>query len=203
MRVFSKKILKYIFYILIAFYASLITLYFSRILTFIILELYEGLPVIGALAIMYYCVVDSFTPNAKHSSMYGWFYAELLEHVFFPLTLFIILTTFAPIFMIAYIILIFYFYGFVSGEIKTFKDSVKIAVLIVLFVFLSFYPDITLFINVQTGVGYLFIISSVLATAISYFIGNIITKEEAEPFFKGYSILMVSVIFSCLLVRTL
>jgi len=208
-----KTFLHRLFIILVIIYALLIVLYFSQIMLFIILELYEALPIIIPISIMYYCIVDTLTPNPKHSTIYGWFYAETLEHLFLPMTMILILTTIPAIFMLVFLFLIYYFYGHLLGVIKTFRDVIKICVLMIAILVLSFYPDLTLFVNVETGVGYIFIIASLIIVAGAYFIYNIlkITNSDFDTsfdtsltgFFKGYivsifSAIATSLILSCM-----
>jgi hypothetical protein len=188
-----------LFIIAVIVYAILITLYFSQILLFIILELYEALPIIIPIAIMYYCIIDTLTPNPKHSTLYGWFYAETLEHLFLPMTMILILTTIPVMFMFIFLFLIYYFYGHILGEIKMFRDVIKVCMLIILVLILSFYPDIAFFVNAETGFGYIFIISSIIATTIMYCIYHLrklYVFQEDKSLAKLYLVSIASTIAS-------
>jgi hypothetical protein len=194
-----RDLVRKLFIIAIVVYAVLIILYFSQILLFIILEVYEALPIIIPISIMYYCVVDTLTPNPKHSTVYGWFYAELLEHLFLPMTMILILTTIPAMFMLIFLFLIYYFYGHILGEIKTFKDVIKVCTLMVLVLILSFYPDLVFFVNVETTLGYVFILSTVIIVAIIYSVYHfrkLIVFSEDKSLAKAYLVLIASTIAS-------
>jgi hypothetical protein len=205
-------LLRKLYFACIIFYAFALAIYLSPVLSYILFELYMGLPILAPIAIMYYCTVDALTPNPKHNSLYGWFYAELLEHMFLPVTMILILTAIPPIFMLIFLFLIYYFYGHMLGKIKTFRDAIKISALMVLMLAISFYPDITFFVNVWTGVGYIFIIATLALTAGAYFTYNLITPVEGrnsleiynskcKHFLKGFSILILSTIVSTFVLK--
>jgi len=194
-----KDLARKLFIIAVIVYAILIVLYFSQILLFIILEVYEALPIIIPIAIMYYCIIDTLTPNPKHSTLYGWFYAEILEHLFLPMTMILILTTIPAMFMLIFLFLIYYFYGHILGKIKTFKDIIKVCMLMILVLILSFYPDIALFVNAETGFGYIFIISSIIATTIMYCIYHLrklYVFSEDKSLAKLYLVSIASTVVS-------
>jgi len=199
-----RDLVRKLFIIAVVVYAVLIILYFSQILLFITLEVYEALPIIIPIAIMYYCTVDVLTPNPKHSTLYGWFYAETLEHLFLPMTMIFILTTIPAIFMLIFLFLIYYFYGHILGEIKTFKDVIKVCMLMILVLILSFYPDIALFVNAGTGFGYIFIISSIIATTIMYCIYHLWKLnvfQEDKSLAKIYLVLIASTVASSIVLN--
>jgi hypothetical protein len=185
-------------------YIIILAIYFFPILIFIILELYEATPILLPIAIMYYCTIDVLMPNPKHSSIYGLLYAEALEHLFLPATLIMILTIFPAIFMLVFLFLIYYFYGHVLGEIKTFKDVIKVCTLMVLVLAISFYPDITFFVNVETGMGYIFIIATIIITTIlysAYHLKKMFIDAELKSFPKFYIITIVSTIASSIVLN--
>jgi hypothetical protein len=199
-----KDLARKLFILFVIIYTILIILYFSQITLFIILELYEALPIIIPIAIMYYCTVDVLTPNPKHSTLYGWFYAELLEHLFLPMTMILILTTVPAMFMLIFLFLIYYFYGHILGEIKTFKDVIKVCALMVLVLILSFYPDIALFVNVETGLGYIFIIWSIIATTVMYCVYHLrklYVFQEDKSLAKTYLVIIASTIATCVVLN--
>jgi hypothetical protein len=131
--------------------------------------------------------------------LYGWFYAEALEHLFLPMTMILILTTIPAMFMLIFLFLIYYFYGHILGEIKTFKDVIKVCMLMILVLILSFYPDIALFVNAETGFGYIFIISSIIATTIMYCIYHLrklYVFQEDKSLVKLYLVSIASTVAS-------
>jgi hypothetical protein len=185
-------------------YIIILAIYFFPILIFIILELYEATPILLPIAIMYYCTIDVLTPNPKHSSIYGLLYAEALEHLFLPATLIMILTIFPAAFMLVFLFLIYYFYGHVLGEIKTFKDVIKVCTLMVLVLAISFYPDIVFFVNVETGIGYIFIIATIIITTIlysAYHLKKMFIDAELKSFPKFYIVTIVSTIASSIVLN--
>jgi len=199
-----KDLVRKLFILFVAVYAILIVLYFSQITLFIILEVYEALPIIIPIAVMYYCAVDALTPNPKHSTLYGWFYAEALEHLFLPMTMIFILTTIPAIFMLIFLFLIYYFYGHILGEIKTFKDVIKVCMLMILVLILSFYPDITFVVNAETGIGYIFIILSIIATTIMYCIYHLrklYVFSEDKSLAKLYLVSIASTVASSIVLN--
>jgi hypothetical protein len=168
------------------------------------LELYEATPILLPIAIMYYCTIDVLTPNPKHSSIYGLLYAEALEHLILPATLIMILTTFPAIFMLVFLFLIYYFYGHLLGEIKTFKDVVKVCLLMVLVLAISFYPDIAFFVNVETGIGYIFIIGTIIITTVlysAYHLERMFIDGELNSFSKFYIVTIISTIASSIVLN--
>jgi hypothetical protein len=199
-----KDLVRKLFILFVAVYAILIVLYFSQITLFIILEVYEALPIIIPIAIMYYCIIDTLTPNPKHSTLYGWFYAEALEHLFLPMTMILILTTIPAMFMLIFLFLIYYFYGHILGEIKTLKDVIKICVLMILVLFLSFYPDLAFFVNVETSLGYVFILSTVIIATIlyiAYHFRKLIVFSEDKSLAKAYLVLIASTVASSIIMN--
>jgi len=153
---------------------------------------------------MYYCTIDVLTPNPKHSSIYGLLYAEVLEHLFLPATLIMTLTVFPAIFMLVFLFLIYYFYGHLLGEIKTSKDVIKICTLMVLVLAISFYPDIAFFVNVETGVGYIFMIGTIVTTTIlysAYHLKKMFVDAELNSFLKFYGVVIVSSIASSIVLN--
>jgi hypothetical protein len=199
-----ENLLRKLFIAFVIVYIIILAIYFSPILIFIILELYEATPILLPIAIMYYCTIDVLTPNPKHSSIYGLLYAEALEHLFLPATLIMILTTFPAIFMLVFLFLIYYFYGHLLGEIKTFKDVIKVCTLMVLVLAISFYPDIIFFVNVETGIGYIFIIATIIITTIlysTYHLKKMFVDEEVNSFPKFYGVVIVSSIASSIVLN--
>ena len=186
-----KKTLKFLFMLSIIFYAILILTFLSNIIQFVIVELYMSLPIVMPVSFFYYCIVDTFTPNKKHSSLYGWFYAEFLEHFVLPFVLMFVLLLFPPIFILSYIILIFYFYGYHLGEINNFRDLISVLILTVLFIILIFYPDITFFINAYTNQGRTFIICSVIACGTLYFINKLRFAKNSIELLKGILVIII------------
>lgn len=199
-----ENLLRKLFIAFVIVYIIILAIYFSPILTFITLELYEATPILLPIAIMYYCTIDVLTPNPKHSSIYGLLYAETLEHLFLPATLIMILTIFPAVFMLVFLFLIYYFYGHLLGEIKTFKDVIKVCLLIVLVLAISFYPDIAFFVNVETGIGYTFIIATIIITTIlysAYHLKKLFVDEELNSFLKFYIVAIVSTIASSIVLN--
>lgn len=163
----------------------------------LILEIYESLPILLPISLMYYCAIDTFTPNKKHSSIYGWLYAEFLEHIILPLTLILTILIFPAIFFLLFTLLIYYFYGHILGEIKSFRDAVSIVTLIISLIILSFYPDIILFLNAITNQGLLIIVITLISTTTPYFLHKILlfSKDgKLTNFLKGYAISIISTI---------
>jgi hypothetical protein len=140
------------------------------------LEVYEALPILLPLAFIYYCIVDVFTPNPKRNTFYGWLYAEFLEHFVLPFVLLFVVIVFPPLFILSFNILVFYFYGFILGEIRKYRDIISVLVLVILFVVLAFYPDIILFVNASTGLGKIFITLTVIICGTLYFISRLKTR---------------------------
>jgi hypothetical protein len=198
-----EEFLQKLFIAFVIVYIVILAIYFSPILTFMTLELYEATPILIPIALMYYCTIDTLVPNTKHSSIYGLLYAEALEHLFLP-TLIMILTTFPVIFMLAFLFIIYYFYGYVLGEIKTFKDAIKICLLICLMLAISFYPDITFFVNVETGAGYIFIIATLAITATLYSIYKLKNLHLDNPsnFFKSYTVIIATAFATSIILNT-
>jgi len=199
-----EEFLQKLFIAFIIVYIVILAVYFSPILTFITLELYEATPILIPIALMYYCTIDTLVPNPKHSSIYGLLYAETLEHLFLPATLVMILTTFPAIFMLAFLFIIYYFYGYVLGEIKRFKDAIKICLLMCLVLAISFYPDIAFFVNVETGVGYIFIIATLAITATLYSIYKLKNLHLDNPsnFFKSYAVIIATAFATSIILNT-
>jgi len=193
-----KKVLKLLFILSIIFYVILILTFITSIMQLVLIEIYQSSPIILPLALFYYCIVDTFTPNKKHSSFYGWLYAEFLEHLILPLVLVLIIFSIPWLFVLSYIILIFYFYGFYLGEIKSTKDLISILVLVALFNVLAFYPDLVLFINVSTNMGRLFITLNVIICGVLYFINKLRYKSGVEVF-KGITVIGIMHLSNALL----
>jgi len=199
-----KKLLKLIFYIFLGIYLFFFCFCLSIIRQWLLISLYEALPIILPIGLMYYCTVDLFTPNPKHNSLYGWLYAEFLEHIVLPAV--IILTALIPFaFIFGFIFLIYYFYGHLLGEIKSLKDVYKLLILILLFIFLSFFPDLMLFLNVYTGSGWVFIISSTSVFSFGYFIYQLYSSVSLDPSFrkvlKGIAVLGTGVFITVFILK--
>jgi len=196
MTVKLNKVLKILFVAFMCFYIFIIVLFLLPIYQWVLLELYTELPLILPMSLTYYCLVDTFTPNPKHSSLYGWIYAEFLEHLVFPLVLFLSLIL-PSLFMFTFIFLIYYFYGHILGEIKTFIDALHIVTLVIGLTFLSYFPDITLFINYYiSGSGWIFLVIFTLLCSTLYFINKLIISRKMSvlAFMKGYVVFMLGVI---------
>jgi len=175
---------------------------------YVLIEILTMLPLILPITIMYYCAVDTFTPNPKHDSVYGWIYAEFLEHFVLPFTLIIALLTIPMMFPLIFMFLVLYFYGVVLGEIKSMIDYVKVIALLISFAFLLWFPDITLYVNLLTSKGWLFIIAVTLISTVSYFIMKLFRSKEhwksidivpVSQFLRGYFMVCAGVI-ACLIV---
>lgn len=194
--------LKRLFIVLSIFYAFLFIVFISQIWLFVILEIYMGLPVILPLTVMFYIVIDTFTPNRKHHAIYGWLYAEYVEHIVFPLILIFSFTVSPLLFYPTLLILIFYFYGHLLGEIKKFEDAISLSVLMILFVFLLWFPDIVLFINAYTNMGKYIIITFLLMFVIPYAYNNyrkscqLRFNKSMRLFFKTYPILIATALIT-------
>ena len=106
--------------------------------------------------------------------------------------------------MLAFLFIIYYFYGHLLGEIKTFKDAIKICLLICLVLAISFYPDITFFVNVETGVGYIFIITTLAITATFYSIYKLKNFHLDNPsnFFKSYAVIIATAFATSIILNT-
>ena len=199
-----KKLLKYLFLIVLGFYCLLFIFLLLNIWAFVLLELYAGLSLILPMSIMYYCVIDVFVPNRRHSSIYGVFYSEFLEHLLMPMVFLIMILTIPALAFLSLLLMIFYFYGYVLGEIKSFRDSISLIVLLLLIVVLINFPGIIF--NVTTGMGWLIIIVSTLLSSISYFTYFIFVsykkmENSFSKFLKSYTILCLSIIASVIVLR--
>jgi hypothetical protein len=92
----------------------------------------------------------------------------------------------------------------VLGEIKTFKDVIKVCTLMVLVLAISFYPDIVFFVNVETGIGYIFIIATIIITTIlysAYHLKKMFIDAELKSFPKFYIVTIVSTIASSIVLN--
>jgi len=199
-----KRVLKLIFYVFLVIYLFIFFICLSIIKQWLFISIYGALPIILPIGLMYYCTVDLFTPNPKYNSFYGWLYAEFLEHIILPAV--IILTALIPFaFIFGFIFLIYYFYGHLLGEVKSLRDLYKLFTLILLFIFLSFFPDLMLFLNAYTGSGWLFIISSTLIFSFSYFIYQLYSSVNLDPSFrkvlKGIAVLGVGVFITVFILK--
>jgi hypothetical protein len=106
--------------------------------------------------------------------------------------------------MLVFLFLIYYFYGHLLGEIKTFKDVVKVCLLMVLVLVISFYPDIAFFVNVETGIGYIFIIGTIIITTVlysAYHLRKMFIDGELDSFPKFYITIIVSTIASSIVLN--
>ena len=198
-----KRLLKIIFFLLIAFYVAIFISLLTSIRAYVLIEIFTGLPLVFPITIMYYCAVDMFTPNPKYDNIYGWIYAEFLEHFVLPLTLVISLLTIPILFPLISMFLIMYFYGSVLGVVKIMMDYVKIVLLMLSFAFLLWFPDITLYINLITNFGWLYIIFITLSSTVLYFIVKLTrTKKNSldmiplTQFLKGYFMILLGVLAS-------
>ena len=188
-----------LFATLLLIYISFLFLFLYSIRLYIMLELIASYPILLPMAIMYYYVVDTLTPNPKHPAIYGWLYAEFLEHIIFPLTIILVLTLLPQLSMLAFIFLIYYFYGNILGTVKQMRDVISLCTLIICFMTLSFYTDIVFFINAETFLGWIFIVVSLMAVTFVYFVFNMYknrNKQNFLNFIKAYSLLILSVIAS-------
>ena len=193
---------KILFSSIILFYLLLIPLILD-IRYLILLELYTAFPLILPISLFYYCLVDTFTPNPKYSSVYGWLYAEFLEHLALPLVLGLVLITMLPyIFLPTFIFLVVYFYGMMLGEVKKDKDLYKLLALVIGFIILSFFPDIFFFVNAYTNLGWVYLILATIIVCILYF-ANKLRYDEFVDFAKGYIMLILGVIAVCLIMNVI
>jgi hypothetical protein len=69
---------------------------------------------------------------------------------------------------------------------------------------LSFYPDIALFVNAETGIGYIFIVSSTIAITIIYCIYHLrklYLFQEDKSLAKTYLVLIASAVASSIVMN--
>jgi len=191
-----EKIVKILFVSIMIFYVLFITSFISRVWLLFKIEFLGGIPLLLPVTILYYCIVDTFTPNPKHSTIFGWLYAEALEHVIFPVTftflLFIIPNGFLIFSILAF--LIYFFYGYIMGTVNTQKDMLKLSMLFVGFFFIfQMFPAFTLALSVVLNLGREFIIFVTMISCVLYFANKLRVEKD---FYKGYIMIILGAIAS-------
>ena len=75
---------------------------------------------------------------------------------------------------------------------------VNLILLVIFFLFLSFFPDLTFFTNAYIGQGLLVITTTTIITGTLYFISKL-NKYDFNEYFKGYFLFILSFILSAII----
>jgi len=152
----SKKTVFLAWLILTGILAAAI-LFCTNLAPFLLLEAFEGLPVIIYSAIFSFAALDLLVPNPRIEGGSGlmWLYWETAEHLGFPLLLLgfsAVFSAYPIIFQLSILAAMIGLYGFCFGEIQTERDLLKIMILVNLLLTLWWLPTLVMWIDYAWGI---------------------------------------------------
>ena len=119
----------------------------NELMYILTLEIYQNGFMLILTGMLYFLAVYFLTPNPKRHTFFRWIGAEMLEHLLFPLVIFILILIPLPIpagtlFFIMLPFLILLLYGKILGRMEMRMDGLKIILLYVSFLAIMSLPDL-------------------------------------------------------------